>query len=103
MGTIRNCIYKIKNLHIALERIEKLNIQIKGKLEELKVLGTDKARKEIHKLDLKKTRILRRLYKNVYRLKKAFPTIDSKEITEILNKRLEIVKKNKNIKKLDDK
>ncbi len=96
-------IAKIKNLRLALEKIEKLNTQIKAKLEELKEMGTDKARKEIRRMDIKKTRILRKMYKNVYRLKKAFPTIDSKEITEILSKRLEIVKNSKKIKKLDDK
>ncbi len=96
-------ISKVKNLRLALEKIEKLNIQIKEKLEEIKEIRTDKAREEIHKLDIKKNRILRKLYKNVYRLKRAFPTIDSKEITEILNKRIEIVKKKEKIKKLDDK
>ena len=96
-------IAKIKNLRLALEKIERLNTQIKAKLEELKEMGTDKARKEIRRMDIKKTRILRKMYKNVYRLKKAFPTIDSKEITEILSKRLEIVKNSKKIKKLDDK
>ncbi len=96
-------IAKMKNLGLALEKIEKLNLQIKAKLEEIKTVSTDKARNELQKLDIKKTRILRKLYKNVYRLKRAFPTIDSKEITEILNRRIEIIKKNKNIKKLDDK
>ena len=96
-------IAKVKNLQLALERIERLNSQMKEKLEGLKVLSTEKARKEIHRLDIKKTRILRKLYKNVYRLKKAFPTIESKEITEILNRRFEIVKKGKQIKRLNDK
>ncbi len=96
-------IAKMKNLRVTLEKIEKLNTQIKAKLEEIKEASTDKAKKEMRKLDIKKTRILRKLYKNVYRLKRAFPTIESKEITEILNKRIETIKKNKKIKKLDDK
>lgn len=97
-----NTIVKVKNLNVALEKIENLNIQVKEKLEEFRELN--KAKKDvtaehvqnvINQLELKKNRIIRRMYKNVYRLKKAFPTIDTKEITEILNKRIEIVKKNK--------
>lgn len=38
---------------------------------------------------------MRRLYKNVNRLKKAFPAINSKEFTEVLNKKIEIKKKKK--------
>ena len=41
------------------------------------------------------------LYKNVYRLKKAFPAINTKEITEVLSKKIELRKgkeKNKNKK-----
>lgn len=52
--------------------------------------------KVIQELDKKRQRILLRLYKRVSRLKKAFPTIDSKEIAEILNKKIEL-----NIKKKD--
>ncbi len=94
-------ITKVKNLQMTLERIEILNGQIKEKIEELKGLSTDKVKKEIHQLDVKKNRILRKLYRNVYRLKKAFPSIESKEFTEILNKRIEIVKKGKKKKQQD--
>ena len=74
---------------------------MRDKLEEFKELNKNKkevaehAQNVINKLELKKNRIVRRMYKNVYRLKKAFPTIDTKEITEILNKKIEIIKKNK--------
>lgn len=99
-------IVKMKNLSAALEKIEKLNAQIKEKLEEVKDLGKDKTKKEIaeniqeiiHKLDMKKSRIIKKLYKHVYRLKKAFPAIESKEITEILNKKIEIIKYKKDKK-----
>ena len=47
------------------------------------------------KLNQKKNRILRRLYRTTYRLKKAFPAIETKEITEILNKKVELIKKDK--------
>ena len=32
---------------------------------------------------------MRHLYRRAYRLKKAFPAIDTKEFTEILNKKIE--------------
>ena len=99
-------IVNMKNLRATLEKIEKLNAQIKEKLEEVKDLGKDKAKNEvteniqeiIHQLDIKKNRIIRKLYKHVYRLKKAFPAIESKEITEILNKKIEIIKDKKDKK-----
>ena len=45
--------------------------------------------------DLRKKRdiILRRLYIRVYRLKKAFPAINTNEIVEVLNKKIDIRKK----------
>ena len=104
-------IVKFKNLKLTLEKIEKLNIQLKEKLEEFRELSKNKSKndmteniqKMIDNIEIKKNRILRKLYKNVYRLKKAFPTIDSKEITDILNKRIEIVKKNKKVEIIDKK
>ena len=47
---------------------------------------------KIDELNNKKNRLFRHLYKRVYRLKKAFPDIQSKEITEILNRKIEIIK-----------
>ena len=104
-------IVNMKNLRTALDKIEKLNMQIKDKLEEIKGLNIEKAKTEvpeniqeiIHQLDVKKNRIIIRLYKNVYRLKKAFPAIDSKEITEILNKKIESIKKDKKGQKVHKK
>ena len=52
----------------------------------------------VEKLNKERNRIIRRIYKRVRRLKKAFPTIDTKEITEILNKKIEL--KRKDLKKL---
>ena len=44
-------------------------------------------------MKLKRDRTLRRLYRHVYRLKKAFPAINTKEIAEVLNKKIEMKKK----------
>ena len=35
------------------------------------------------------------MYRNVYRLKKAFPAINTKEITEILSRKVELKRKEK--------
>lgn len=91
-------IIKLKNIKATLQKVEQLNVQLKEKLEEFKDLSADKAKFEVaeniqmvvHQLELKKNRIIRRLYKQVHRLKKAFPAINSKEITEVLNKKVEL-------------
>lgn len=103
-------IVKVKNIKVTLQKIEDLNQEIKEKLKEIKNTSKDAEKnadklevaKSLHELveDLKKkrNRTILHLYRNVYRLKKAFPAIDTKEIREILNKKLE-VKKIKEIKK----
>ena len=40
----------------------------------------------------KRNRTIIHLYRNVNRLKKAFPTINTKEITEVLSKKIDIKK-----------
>ena len=103
-------IVKVKNIKQALEKVEELNNQIKEKLKEIKkITDTEKnaekidvkenIQKLIEQLNKKKERITTLLYKNVYRLKKAFPAIDTKEIREILNKKIEFSKNNNNKKK----
>lgn len=95
-------IIKTKNIKSTLEKVEKLNEQIKEKLAEIKKQNQERnATSEnlqllIDKINKRKNRELRRLYKRVYRLKKAFPTIDSKDIRDILNKKLEFKSKKKN-------
>ena len=72
-------IIKVKNIKVTLEKIEKLNAEIKEKLKEIS-----------EETIIKRDKAMLRLYKNVYRLKKAFPAINTKEITEILNKKVEL-------------
>lgn len=91
-------IMKLKKLTITLANIEKLNQQIKEKLEELKHFDKQEEKSAlreniqnaIYELTNRKNRMLRRIYKRVYRLKEAFPAINSKEIAEILNKKVEV-------------
>lgn len=104
-------IIHVKNMKSTLENIEKINKEIKEKLKEIKKLKKEKEEKTaittlesiqsvVEKLKKKRNKTILHLYKNVYRLKKAFPAINTKEITEILNQKIESRKKRtKNIKK----
>lgn len=97
-------IIKMKNIKESLQKVEEINFQIKQKLEELKKFNHKKFTKDlveesqnaIEELRKKKNRILKHLYRHVYRLKKAFPALDTTEIREVLNKKIEIIKKDKN-------
>ena len=97
-------IVKIKNIKSTLEKIEELNKEIKEKIKEIKILpkeiqekekliAAEKLQKLVEDLKKRRNRTIKHLYKNVYRLKKAFPAIDTKEIREILNKKVEIIKR----------
>ena len=94
-------IVKTKNIKETLQKIEELNNQIKEKLEEMKMFKNKKVASDIidnnqmaiDKLSKRKNKILRSLYWRVYRLKRAFPTIDTKEIREVLARKIEIIKK----------
>ena len=97
-------IVKVLNIQKALEKVEELNNEIKEKLNEIKMAAkeaeknaeklaiTENIQKLVDDLNRKRNRIILRLYKNVYRLKKAFPAIDTKEVREILNKKIEFKK-----------
>ena len=98
-------VIKVKNMKITLEKIEKLNKEIKEKLKEMKAISKESEKSAekiianeniqiiVEKLKNKRNKTILHLYKNVYRLKKAFPAINTKEITEILNKKIDIHKK----------
>lgn len=101
-------IVKVKNIKMTLEKVEELNKEIKEKLKEIrnlsketeenaeKVITTENIQKLVDKLKRKRNKTILHLYKNVYRLKKAFPAINTKEITEVLNKKIETRKNKKN-------
>ncbi len=94
-------IINVKNMKITLEKIESINQEIKEKLKEMRQLRKEKEQKHtteniqkmIDTLKKKRNKTILHLYKNVYRLKKAFPAINTKEITEILNQKIELRKK----------
>ena len=103
-------IVNVKNIQKTLEKIEEINEEIKEKLKEISNIGKEietdidtdieKAREAIRKIikDLKKRRknILSGTYQNIKRLKKAFPTIDTKEIRDVLDKKIELKNRVKN-------
>lgn len=103
-------VIKIKNIKMTLEKIDKINKEIKEKLKEIrkikkdaetdkdgiKVKTTENIQRIVDRLNKKKNKTILKLYKNVYRLKKAFPAINTKEITEVLSKKIDIRKKKKN-------
>lgn len=104
-------VMKVKNISATLEKIENINKEIKDKLKEIRAINKAKEediktstvenmQKMIEKLKKKRNRTVLRLYKNVYRLKKAFPAISTNEFTEVLNKKIELRrKKEKNKRK----
>lgn len=108
--TITSVIH-VKSIKATLENIENINKEIKEKLKEIKTIRKEKEEKVpmpttenmqqmIEELKKKRNRMILHLYKNVHRLKKAFPAINTKEITEILNQKIELTKKRvKNRKK----
>jgi len=97
-------IVKIKNITSTLEKVDKLNKEIKERLKEIKELKELKELKEnmektisienvqklIESLNDRRNKMMLSLYKNVDRLKNAFPAINTKEIAEVLSKKLEI-------------
>lgn len=91
----------VKNIKATLENIENINKEIKEKLKEIKAMKKEKEKvtaleniqQGLEKLKKKRNRTILHLYKNVYRLKKAFPAINTNEITEVLNQKIELRKK----------
>ena len=84
-----------KNIKSALQRVEDINEQIKKKLGEIKdkAYTNDSNTGIIESLKKRRDRMIRKLYRRAYRLKKAFPAIDTKEFTEILNTKIDFKRK----------
>lgn len=102
-------IIKVRNITIRLNKVKEIGKTIKEKLESLENLKNEKEielkqtkiealQKVIDDLKLKQNRLRMKLYKHTYRLKKAFPTMKSDVITEILNEKVKKFKRNKKTK-----
>lgn len=104
-------VIKVKNIKVSLKKVEDLNEEIKEKMIQLKEMAKEKStekikvkenlQKVVEELKIKQARMYKKLYKYVVRLKMAFPAINTKEITEILNKKISIksYKENKKVNK----
>lgn len=84
-----------------LKHIEELNDRIKEKIEEIKQKGKDKEIKSeslqavVDSLKKKREKIIIRSYRHIYRIKRAFPTIKSEQITKLLDKKSDFLRKDK--------
>ena len=100
-------VINVKNIKGKLKKIEDINNEIKEKLKEIKEMKKEEAtvaiegiQQIVENLKKKRNKTILHLYKNVKRLKKAFPAINTTEITEVLNQKIELTKKRiKNRKK----
>lgn len=98
-------IIKVRNITIKVEKIKELGETIREKLEkleELKKIGEEAKQSNleslqtiINDLKLKQKKLRLKLYKHIYRLKRAFPTMKSEIISQILNDKIKILKRNK--------
>lgn len=97
-------IIKINSIKEKLKKIQDIEVEIKKKINEIrennknkkadKATVTENLQNTLQELKLKRNRMMRRLYRYVYRLKKAFPAINTKEIGQILNKKFSIKRSN---------
>ena len=96
-------IIKVKNIQATLNKIDELNKEIREKIKEIKEDGKadilENIQNLIEQLKYRRDKLTLKLYKNVYRLKRAFPAINTKEIAEILNKKIELKEIKERIRK----
>ncbi len=97
------CIVRQNTYEDNLKRIKEISDTIKEKIQELKDVSSEKISKEkiniiIEDLNKKQARIKRKMYRHIIRLKKAFPTMKSDRLNNIL-KSLKMDKEKKNNKK----
>lgn len=88
----------MSNFSIAakLKHVEELNTSIKEKLEEIKQKGKgveQSLQDTLEELKSKRAKIIRKSYKQILRLKRAFPSLKSEEFTKFLNEKKDFFKK----------
>lgn len=106
-------VIKAKNIKIKLKKMEALNEEIKQKMSMIKdktqkAVNEDQQEKNkeknkvseniqhaIRKLSRKRDKMMIKMYRYARRIKKAFPKLNSQEITEVLNKKVTFKKKEK--------
>lgn len=97
---------KVKNIEITLSKLKEIQENLNLKLIELKslqgvkLLSTkklqlDSLKKTVDELKQKEHILKYKINKRIIKLKKAFPTMKSQIITEFLNQKIEVIKKEK--------
>lgn len=79
-----------------LKYVEELSTNIKEKLDEVKQKGKNveqSMQDTLEELKQKRAKIIRKSYRQILRLKRAFPTLKSEEFTKFLNEKKEFFKK----------
>ena len=79
-----------------LKRVEELTSIIKNKLEEIRQKGKDveqSLQETLDELDAKRAKIVRKSYRTIIRLKRAFPSMRAEDFTRFLNERKDLFKK----------
>lgn len=79
-----------------LKYVEELNANIKEKLDEIKQKGKNveqSLQDTLEELKQKRAKIIRKSYRQILRLKRAFPSLKSEEFTKFLNEKKEFFKK----------
>ena len=97
-------IIKVGTLEKQINKLSTIGKTIKEKLEELKETTENLAMKQITKDDIEiklkelkyqQTKLKRKVLKRTNRLKKAFPTMNSKVISDFLNQKIDEIEKNR--------
>ena len=97
---------KVKNIEIRLSKLKEIQATLNQKLLEIKniqniknlstkSLQIDSLKKTIDELRKTENLLKFKVYKRILRLKRAFPTMKSQNITEFLNQKIESIKKEK--------
>lgn len=84
------------SIEVKLKRVEELSNNIKDKLDEIKQKGkgVEKSLQDtLDELNAKRAKIIRKSYKTILRLKRAFPSLKSEEFTKFLNDKKDFYKK----------
>ncbi len=79
-----------------LKRVDELNASIKEKLDEIKQKGKgveQSLQDTLEELNQRRAKIIRKSYRQILRIKRAFPSLKSEEFTKFLNEKREYFKK----------
>ena len=79
-----------------LKRVDELNASIKEKINEIKQKGKgveQSLQDTLEELNQRRAKIIRKSYRQILRIKRAFPSLKSEEFTKFLNEKREYFKK----------